>query len=177
MRKLFLFILVITAFGMQAQEIKWITMNEALAAQKKNPKKIVVDVYADWCGPCKMMDRNTFTDKNVINYINENFYAVKFNAEGTEEVTYNGKTFTNPKYQANKRGRNATHQFPLALQVRAYPSLVYFDEEGAVIQTIPGYFTPSQLEIYLKMMATDDYKEITTAEAWNAYQKAFEGTF
>ena len=37
----------------QAQEIKWMTMNEALAAQKKVPKKIFMDVYTTWCGPCK----------------------------------------------------------------------------------------------------------------------------
>src|SRR5690625_4944536 len=177
MRKIFLLIFTVATFAVQAQEINWITMDEALAAQKKNPKKIVVDVYADWCGPCKMMDRNTFTNKDVIQYINENFYAVKFNAEGTEEVNYQGKQFTNPGYRKGKRGRNATNQFPMALQVRGYPSMVYFDENGTLIQAIPGYQTPQQLEVYLKMIASDDYKEITSAESWQNYQKSFEGTF
>ena len=152
-------------------------MNEALAAQKENPKKIIVDVYADWCGPCKMMDKNTFTNKDVVKYINDNFYAVKFDAEGTEEVTIGEVKFTNPKYNPDRRGRNATHELVGALQVRGYPSLVYFTEEGEVIQAIPGYQTPKQLELYLKMMASDDYKNITSASDWQAYQKSFEGTF
>src|SRR5699024_6428862 len=170
MRKLFLFILVITAFGMQAQEIKWITMNEALAAQKENPKKIVVDVYADWCGPCKMMDRNTFTNEDVIQYINENFNAVKFDAEGTEEVNYQGHQFTNPEYKEDKRGRNSTHQFTREIQVRGYHSMVYFDEKGALIQAVPVYQASQQLEIYLMMISTDDYKEFISAESWQIYQ-------
>jgi len=177
MKKLIVLALSLMAIAVQAQEINWITMDEALAAQKENPKKIVVDVYADWCGPCKMMDRNTFTNEDVIQYINENFYAVKFDAEGTEEVNYQGHQFTNPEYKEGKRGRNSTHQFTRALQVRGYPSMVYFDEKGALIQAVPGYQAPQQLEIYLKMIATDDYKEITSAESWQNYQKSFEGTF
>ena len=177
MRKLFFLFFAITAVAVQAQEINWITMDEALAAQKKSPKKIVVDVYADWCGPCKMMDRNTFTNADVIDYINENYYAVKFDAEGDEEVNYQGKQFTNPGYVKGKRGRNATHQFPMALQVRGYPSMVYFDEEGSLIQAIPGYQTPQQLEVYLKMIGSDDYKEVTSAQAWQNYQTSFERTF
>ena len=177
MKKLLILALSLIAIAVQAQEINWITMDEALAAQKKNPKKIVVDVYADWCGPCKMMDRNTFANEDVIQYINDNFYAVKFDAEGTEEVNYQGHQFTNPEYREGKRGRNSTHQFTRALQVRGYPSMVYFDENGGLIQAVPGYQAPQQLEIYLKMIASDDYKEITSAESWQNYQKSFEGTF
>lgn len=176
------YILLIVAFALapmvtQAQEIKWITMNEALAAQKKNPKKIFVDVYTVWCGPCKMLDRNTFSNKNVINYINKNFYAVKFNGEGTEEITYNGHTYTNPGYQQGRSGRNATHQFTGALRVTGYPTLAYFDEKGNLIQAVAGYQSPQQLEIFLKMMATNEYKRLSTTQAWNDYQKNFVSTF
>lgn len=172
-----LLVFALTPLVTQAQEINWMTMNEALAAQKKNPKKIFVDVYTTWCGPCKLLDKNTFTNKDVINYLNKNFYSVKFNAEGTEEVTYNGFTYTNPRYQEGRKGRNATHQFTGALKVTGYPSLAYFDEKGIFIQAVPGYKTPQQLEIFLKMMATDDYKRLTTTEAWNEYQKNFVSTF
>lgn len=171
-------IFLFTALGTQAQDqIKWMTMNEALEAQKKKPKKIFLDAYTTWCGPCKMLDKNTFTNPDVIKYINKHYYAVKFNAEGPEEVTYQGKTYNNPNYQAERKGRNATNQFALALGVRAYPSLVYFTEKGDLIQVVSGYRTPQQLELYLKMIATDDYKNITTQEAWAAYQANFQPLF
>lgn len=170
--------LLISPVVVNAQEINWMTMDEALAAQKKNPKKIFVDFYTVWCGPCKMLDRNTFTNKDVIDYLNKHYYAVKFNAEGNEVVNYNGQRFTNPGFQPSRsNSRNATHQFTTALRITGYPSLAYFDEQGNFIQAVPGYRTPQQLEIFLKMMATDDYKKLTTTEAWNEYQRNFKGTF
>ena len=71
------------------------TMDEALAAQKSNPKKIIVDVYTSWCGPCKLLDKNTFGNAEVSAFINQNYYPVKFNAEGKEEVNFNGNRFEN----------------------------------------------------------------------------------
>jgi thioredoxin-related protein len=136
-----------------------------------------MDVYTKWCGPCKLLDKNTFSNSDVIDYINENYYAVKFNAEGTESITFEDFTYTNPNYQEGRKGRNATHFFADALKLRGYPSLVFFEENGALIQAIPGYKTPQQLEIYLKMIASDDYKDVSTAEAWQAYQQNFKGSF
>lgn len=173
-----LFFLAVFSSGLQAQEqIKWMKMNEALEAQKKKPKKIFMDVYTDWCGPCKLLDKNTFSNKDVITFINENFYAVKFNAEGTEVVDYKGFTYTNPNYQEGRKGRNATHFFAHALKINAYPNLVFFKENGDLIQNVPGYRTPRQLEIFLKMIASDDYLEITTTEAWEDYKKKFKPVF
>lgn len=179
MRKEIFILLVL--FGITqtiAQEkINWMTMNEALEAQKENPKKIFMDVYTIWCGPCKMLDKNTFSNKDVIDFVNEHYYAVKFNAEGTEEITYKDFTYTNPNYQKGRKGRNATHFFADALRLSGYPSLVFFKDDGELIQAVAGYRTPKQLEIYLKMIANDDYLELTTVEAWEEYQKNFKGTF
>lgn len=161
----------------QAQEINWISMNEALAAQKKAPKKIFMDAYTTWCGPCKLMDKNTFTNKDVINYINKHFYAVKFNAEGTEEITYNDFKYTNPNFDPDRKGRNSQHFFANALKISGYPSIVFFDEKSNVIAPVMGYRTPQQLEIYLKMIANNDYMKLNSAEAWQAYEKNFKGSF
>lgn len=168
--------LLLTTF-VSAQEIKWMSMNEALAAQKKAPKKILMDAYTTWCGPCKLMDQKTFTNKNVINYVNKHFYAVKFNAEGTEEVMYKDFNYTNPNFDPSRKGRNSQHFFADALKVTGYPSLVFFDEKSEVIAPIVGYRTPVQLEIFLKMIGNNDYKKLTSAEAWQKYEENFKGTF
>lgn len=171
-----LFILCLGTLPMHAQ-IKWMSMNEALAAQAQNPKKIFMDVYTDWCGPCKMLDKNTFTNKRLIRYVNKHYYAVKFDGEGTETIDYKDFTYTNPNHQPERKGRNAQHFFADALRINAYPSLVFFDENGDLIQALPGYKTAEELEIFLKMIASDQYKEITTEEAWIQYQEAFKGNF
>lgn len=105
MKNILLFVFLLAIGSVNSQEIKWLTMNEAIAAQKKEPKKIFMDVYTTWCGPCKMLDKNTFSDKEVIEYVNKNYYAVKFNAEGTEKVDYQDFVYTNPNYQAERKGR------------------------------------------------------------------------
>ncbi len=177
MKNILLLVLFLTFGIANSQGIKWMTMNEALAAQKTEPKKIFMDVYTTWCGPCKMLDKNTFSDKEVIEYVNKNYYAVKFNAEGTEEVTFNDFTYTNPNYDPARTGRNSQHLFAHALKVNAYPSVVFFRENGELIQAVPGYRTPPQLELFLKMIQSDDYLKITTTEAWEEYQKNFKPTF
>ncbi len=161
----------------QAQKINWMSMNEALAAQKKEPKKIFMDVYTDWCGPCKLLDKRTFQNKDVAEYVNKNYYAVKFNAEGTEEVQYNNFTYTNPNHNPDRKGRNSQHFFANALKISGYPSMVFFDENGNLIAPVVGFKTAQQLELYLKMIHKNDYKKLTTPEAWKKYEKSFVGTF
>ncbi|MEW7277718.1 thioredoxin fold domain-containing protein [Aquimarina sp. 2201CG1-2-11] len=177
MKNLLLPLVLFLCLTTQAQEINWMTMNDALEAQKKQPKKIFMDVYTDWCGPCKLLDKKTFHNKDVVSYVNENYYAVKFNAEGTEEVHYNDFTYTNPNYNPNKKGRNSQHFFANALKISGYPSMVFFDENGKLIAPVVGYKTPQQLEIYLKMIHNNDYKKLTTADAWQKYEKSFVSTF
>lgn len=180
MKKITLGLIAIFAFSLTAiaQDINWLTMEEALELQKKEPKKIFMDVYTNWCGPCKMLDKNTFQTEDVAAYINEHYYAVKFNAEGNEEITYKDNTYANPNYDASKASRrNSVHEFSRFLQIKAYPTMVFFDEEGNVIAPIQGYLKPQQLELYLKIFKTDEYKEMTTQEQFSEYVKSFEAEF
>lgn len=161
-----------------AQEINWVTLNEALELQKKTPKKIMMDVYTNWCGPCKMLDKNTFRNKDVATYVNANYYAVKFNGEGSDVVTYNNNEFSNPNYDpANANRRNSAHQLARHLQINAYPTIVFFDEEGGVIAPIRGYQTPPQIELYLKLFKDDLHKEMNTQEKFSEYAKGFKSEF
>ena len=160
------------------KEINWVTLEEAIELQEKAPKKIIMDVYTNWCGPCKMLDKYTFHNEDVVDYINEHFYAVKFNAEGNDDITYKDKTFSNPNYDpAKSNRRNSAHQFARFLKVRAYPTMVFFDEEANYITPISGYLKPQQIELYLKLFKTDKYKDMDTQEKFNEYYKSFEPTF
>jgi uncharacterized protein YyaL (SSP411 family) len=61
--------------------VKWMSWKEMLVAQKTEKRKVIIDVYTDWCGWCKHMDKTTFKDVSVAASINKNLYAVKLDAE------------------------------------------------------------------------------------------------
>ena len=65
----------------------------ALTTAEESPKKIFIDVYTDWCGWCKRMDKATFQRPEVATYMNEHFYNVKFNAEQKEDIEILGNNF------------------------------------------------------------------------------------
>lgn len=156
MKKLsvFLFIMLLTGLlavsGQQGDKIQWISFQEALEKNKKAPRKIMMDVYTDWCGWCKHMDKTTFTDPNIIAYINANYYAVKFDAEGNDSVFYKGKVFKNTGV-SSRPGRKPTH--PLAVEVlqgqMSYPNIVYFDDSSNVITAAPGYRSAKDIQPFL----------------------------
>ena len=179
MKKIILLTLVLlTAINVSSQEINWMTFEEAIALQKKNPKKIMVDMYTVWCGPSKLLDRNTFQNQDVSKYVNENYYAVKFNAEGNKEVNFKGNIFKNPNYDpAKAQRRNASHELAQYYRIRSYPTILFLDEEANLITPVVGYKTPQQLEIFLTIFKGDKYKEVKTQKAFNDYYEAFKPTF
>ncbi|MDO4225158.1 MAG: thioredoxin family protein [Bergeyella zoohelcum] len=172
MKKLSLILVFISAF-INAQ-VQWMSFNEAIEAQKKTPKKILVEVYATWCGPCKIMEHKTFGHPEISKYINENYYAVKFNGEGNESINYMGKTFGNPKYRPNISGRNAMHEFTQFLNITGYPTTIFFDEKAGFITNIVGAFSPKEIEPLLHFFATDEHKKIKSKEEWEQYEKKFK---
>ena len=172
-----LFFLLLGSVVVQAQEIQWMTMAEALEAQKTAPKKIFMDVYTKWCGPCKLLDKKTFANRDVARYISEHYYAVKFNAEGTEEIAFYDQVFRNPNYDPNRKSRNATHQFTQFLGIRGYPTMVFFSEDGDPIMPVVGYYNPQQLEPYLKMIKQGDYAVFSKPEDIEIYLKNFVPRF
>ena len=180
MKKILILVLALTYSAMNAQSetVNWVSLDEAIALQKKKPKKIIIDMYTVWCGPCKMLDRNTFGHPEVAEYINKHYYAVKFNAEGNDEITFKDSTFSNPNYDpAKAKKRNYPHQLTRYFGVKAYPTVVFLDEDLEFLAPIRGYKRPQQLELYLKLFKNDDHKRLTTQEAFDEYYETFKPEF
>lgn len=141
-------------------EIKVLTFEEAVKLQKDNPKKMIIDVYTDWCGWCKKMDKNTYTDTEVINHINSNFYFVKLNAEQKEEIVYKDKVFKfKEEYKSNELAVS------LLNGQMSYPSTVFLDESMNILTVVPGYLTPKDMNPILKYFGENIYKE----KNWKEY--------
>ncbi|HPK09813.1 MAG TPA: DUF255 domain-containing protein [Saprospiraceae bacterium] len=141
--------------------IQWMTWEEAVMLNAESPKKIFVDVYTDWCGWCKRMDKNTFSDPEIIKYMNENFYAVKLNAEQKEDIVFNGNTF---KFVEN--GKNGFHELAYSLLDGSlgFPTMVILDENFSRILLSPGYKEAHDLMTELQFSAGEYYKKTSFDE-------------
>ena len=116
--------------------IQWLGIEEALAAQRENPKPLFIDVYTDWCHWCKVMDSKTFSRPEVARYMNENFHPVKFNAEKEAPLTFRGQEF-----KVVDAGRRGIHTFAYAILDgrMSYPSYVILDNQLQRLGIIKGF--------------------------------------
>lgn len=135
--------------------VKWYTIEEAMKLNEKTPKKIFIDVYTDWCGWCKTMDKNTFNNPVIAEYLNKFFYPVKLNAEQKEDITYKGTIYKNKGTEPR-----SPHDFAAALLSgkMSYPSVAYLDGENNLLTAVPGYYPPEEMEPILVFFGEDHYK-------------------
>ena len=169
MKKFLIIACLFSTFSAGAQTVKWYTFKEAVELNKKEPRKIFIDVYTDWCGFCKKMDKETFSHPVISEYLNKNFYPVKFNAESFDTIVFSGYKFGNPGI-----GPRSTHQFAIALfQAQklqpGYPAIAYINENLQLIGVIPGFLTAVQIEPVLNFVYEDRFK----TESLDEYQKSF----
>lgn len=169
MRLFSLAIILFVALGANAQNVKWYTFSEAVELNKKQPRKIMVDVYTDWCGWCKVMDEQTFQHADIAKILNEKYYAVKFNAERKDDVFFQGTKFVN-----KGEGRRPTHDLAIAMLngKMSYPSIVFMNEQNQLITAVPGFQKPEQMEPLLMYIYESLYeKNVNYQEFVDNYKK------
>ena len=138
-------ILLLLSATLSAKEPQWKNLKDGLAEAKSSGKKVLVDVYTDWCSWCKKMDATTYTDKSVSEYLSKNFVIVKLNAEGTGSVNYSGQTMT-------------PAEFAQGMGVSGYPATGFLQSDGQAITLLPGYLDADKFIHVLTYIATDQYK-------------------
>jgi thioredoxin-related protein len=80
------------SYGGENNQLRWMSFNDGIAEAKKTGKKVMIDVYTNWCGWCKKMDKETYTNVGVVDYLNRYFVVVKLDLKGTGDpiTTYPG---------------------------------------------------------------------------------------
>jgi len=151
------------------QPVKWLTIQEAEKLSANAPRPIFIDTYTDWCGWCKKMDKETFTNSVIADLLNNKYYPVKFNAEGTEKVTFLGQTFIND----GKAGK--AHQLAVTLLQGqlSYPTVVFLLQNDGKYEVapLPGFREAKDMEPILSYFADNNYK----TRKWDEFQKDFKG--
>jgi len=147
--------------------VNWISIKDLEAASKKEKRKVMVDLYTSWCGWCKKMDKATFAHEDISKYLNEKFYAVKFDAEMKDVINFKGAD--NKFVPRGRKGYNElAHKF--ANGRMSYPTIAFLDEDLNRIESYPGYKQPHQFDPLLKYIDGGHYKNKSLAEFQQTYQ-------
>jgi thioredoxin-related protein len=143
----------------QKLEPEWKTLGEGLALAKTENKKLMVDIYTDWCGWCKKLDAEVYSNDDVRDYLQKNFVSVKLNAESNRKYLFNG----------TERSETEIAQI---FGVTGYPSILFMLPEGKGITLLPGYVPAETFINVLKYINEDQYKSLKWSEYLEKIGKA-----
>tara|TARA_B100000900_G_scaffold28213_1_gene21748 strand:- start:216 stop:728 length:513 start_codon:yes stop_codon:yes gene_type:complete len=153
-----------TTLVLAQEKIQWMSIEDAyeLTLTEENPKKIFIDVYTDWCGWCKRMDKATFQNEEVATYMNEHYYNVKFDAEQKESIEILGNTF-----EFVTQGKRGYHELAVALLngKMSYPTVVFLNRKFEMLSPVPGYQEPAGFMNIAKYFGDNIYLETS----WQDY--------
>jgi len=122
-----------------ATGVSWVGYDEGMALGKKDGKKILLHFYADWCGYCKKMNKEIFSQSDAADFINQNFIPIRVNSDNEQQLA-------------------------AAYRVSGLPTTWFLDKNGEGILNIPGYLPKEMFVSYMKFIQTDSYQSMSFRE-------------
>lgn len=150
-------IAAVAAWPAFAGELAWRAWDAGLREAGSSGRPVLVDVYTDWCGWCKRMDRDVYARPDVRDYLKRRFVTVRLNAEAADDAQYEGKAYTSRSLAARFR-------------VTGYPTTIFLTAGGDHLANVPGYVPSDRFLLLLhyigdgwldKGITFDDYVKKT----------------
>ena len=166
----FCLIIICAAFTKTSgnEKVQWLQLHEVTAKLKDKDKPILIDLYTDWCYWCKVMDKKTYNNKKVIEYINEHFYSARINAETKDILNWKDKTYNyNDTYHINNFSLFVTYGRA------SFPTTVIIADQNSAPIPIAGFMEPKELERILKYFGEGAYKTMNFPQ----FEKTFRSSW
>lgn len=130
----------------KTEKVQWLTFDDATGRAAKEDKHIIVDIYTNWCGWCKVMERQTYGNPEVAAYLKEHFLLAKVNGEASGTVHWQGKELTE-------------RQLARALGVNGYPATYFLKPNADLLGGVSGYIEHPDFLIYARYVHTRWYEK------------------
>ena len=146
--------------------LNWISWESAIALSKAQKKKILVNIFQPSCSLCKTLENKTLNNPNIVNYLNQTFYLVKFDISHPDPIRLNDRVFK----QVRKNGRSY-HEFAAFLTMGSLeaPTIVFLAEDLEVLQPLPGYKSPASFEVIMTYYGDNFYQNTP----WSMYKESY----
>lgn len=149
------YILLIALFwgvnSLKAQEVKWLSFDQLDSALAVESKPVFLDFYTSWCTYCRKMDKQVFVKPEIVEKLNQDFYAVKMDAETTQIIRFDGQEWKNKQATAKRDG---FHELAMLLGAKdgefVPPAMLFLNEEFEVEARFFEYLSSKKLLKYLQ---------------------------
>jgi thioredoxin-related protein len=139
------FTFIIATSMKPTDELQWMGFDEGYKLAQKKGKIMLVDVYTDWCGWCKRMDKDTYAKSEIISLINQDYVAIKFNPEINATYTFEGKKYTGEQLAGVLSN----------YQINGYPTTIFHSPKAKKTNVVGGYYDANRFKVLLQGVSKD----------------------
>jgi thioredoxin-related protein len=132
-----LVVFILVSCQEEQKNTPWTTAQEAFEKSAIDNKPVFLDAWAEWCAPCKIMDKQIYSKKKWQDYLLKNFHIAKIDVEHAEEVMCNGKYKRPYKCMENP------------WRIDGLPAALILDSKGKLLTHKLGAMSPSDFKIFV----------------------------